>query len=81
MPGYKMLKAAVAGLARDYLAYHGPHSLAPRRAEPMKFDMVRAIWRKPLDPNVHLGMLPWCDSQQDTFDVMSVWGCVECCGT
>ena len=28
MPGYKMLKAAAAGLARDYVRYHGPHSLA-----------------------------------------------------
>lgn len=67
MPGYKMLKSAVAGLARDYLAYHGPHSLAPRRAEPFKFGMVRAIWRKPLDPSVRLGLLPWCDSQHDVF--------------
>ena len=40
MPSYKQLKAALAHLSRLYLAYHGPYSLAPRRAEPMKYSMV-----------------------------------------
>lgn len=40
MPSYKMLKGSLAHLSRLYLAYHGPHSLAPRRAEPMKYSMV-----------------------------------------
>ena len=35
LPGYKMLKAAAAGLSRDYVRYHGPHSLSPVRSEPM----------------------------------------------
>ena len=67
MPSYKALKAATAGLARDYLAYHGPHSLAPRRAEPMKFAMVRAIWRKPLNAGTSVGQVPWTDDQHDVF--------------
>ena len=29
MPSYKMLKAAVGGLARTYIDYHGPYSMAP----------------------------------------------------
>ena len=32
MPSYKMLQAQMHGLARLYVAHHGPHSLAPRRA-------------------------------------------------
>ena len=37
MPGYKALVAQMQGLCRLYVTYHGPHSLAPRRAEPMRF--------------------------------------------
>ena len=43
MPGYKALVAQMQGLCRLYVAYHGPHSLAPRRAEPMRFEMVRRM--------------------------------------
>lgn len=40
MPPQSTLKASLAHLSRLYLASHGPYSLAPKRAEPMKF----AIW-------------------------------------
>ena len=43
LPGYKMLVAEVNGLMRLYVRYHGPHSLAPRRAEPMRFATVIRI--------------------------------------
>ena len=41
MPGHRATIAQLHGLKRKYLAHYGPHSLAPRRAEPMKFSMVR----------------------------------------
>ena len=44
MPCYKARIAAMNGLMRLYIAYHGPHSMAPKRAEPMRFDMMRAIF-------------------------------------
>ena len=40
MPSYKQLKAQLAHLSRLYLAFHGPYSLSPRRAEPMKHSMM-----------------------------------------
>ena len=40
MPGFGLVKAACDGLSRMYLALHGPHSLAPRRAEAMTFVMA-----------------------------------------
>ena len=43
MPSYQMLVAELQGLSRLYVQYHGPHSMAPRRAEPMKFSMVASI--------------------------------------
>ena len=43
MPGFKQLKHALNGMRRQYLAFHGPDSLAPTRAENMKFCMVRAM--------------------------------------
>ena len=43
MPSYKLLKSALGGLMRLYIAYHGPYSLAPQRAEPFLFSMVRTI--------------------------------------
>lgn len=45
---YEALVAAMNGCMRLYLLYHGPYSLAPKRAKPMKFSMMRAIcslWR------------------------------------
>ena len=69
MPSYKLLKAAVAGLSRAYLAYHGPYSLAPHRAEPMKFSMVRDMVRIPAQPNspAKIGGLTWSDDDQNVF--------------
>ena len=67
LPSYKALKAAVAGLCRLYLQYHGPHSLAPRRAEPMKFSMVRDINRISLAGDVTIGRFRWVDSHHDVF--------------
>ena len=65
MPSYKMLKASLCGLLRLYLAYHGPYSLSPRRAEPMKFSMVRAMDSIPSGTKV--GELTWTDSDHDVF--------------
>ena len=69
MPSYKVLKAAVAGLARAYLSYYGPMSLAPKRAEPMKFSMVRELYAIPSSPNspVRVGHLSWSDSDHHVF--------------
>ena len=65
MLGYKALVAAMNGLMRMYLANHGPHSLAPRRAEPMKFDMMRAIYRA--QPTAVLAGRHWTDADHDVF--------------
>jgi len=67
MPSYKVLKAAVAGLARSYLAYHGPMSLAPKRAEPMKFSMVRELYAIPSNGTVRVGSVPWTDADHNVF--------------
>lgn len=61
-----MLKAAAAGLARDYVRYHGPHSLAPVRAEPMKFSMVRAMCGIPTDGQKISGF-SWADTCHEVF--------------
>ena len=69
MPSHKMLKAAVAGLSRAYLAYYGPMSLAPKRAEPMKFSMVRELYAIPStgDSSVRIGGQPWSDADHNVF--------------
>ena len=66
MPGYKMLKAAAAGLARDYVRYHGPHTLSPVRAEPMKFSMVRAMCAIPTDGRT-IARFAWADTCHEVF--------------
>ena len=66
MPGYKLLKAAAAGLARDYIRYHGPHSLAPVRAEPMKFAMVRDMCNIPTDGRA-ISAFTWTDTSHEVF--------------
>jgi len=65
MPGYRALAAAFAGLMRSYLAHHGPGSLAPRRAEPMKFSMMRDIYRAA--PTVRVAGRVWSDDCHDVF--------------
>ena len=69
MPSFKVLKAAVAGLSRAYLSYYGPFSLAPRRAEPMKFSMVRELYAIPAsgDARPRIGSLLWSDSDHHVF--------------
>jgi hypothetical protein len=69
MPSYKVLKAAVAGLARAYLSYYGPMSLAPKRSEPMKFSMVRELYAIPSSHNspVRVGNLQWSDADHHVF--------------
>ena len=66
MPGYRALQAQLNGMSRQYLAYHGPHSLAPRRAEPMRFSMVRAMNDIPCDGRL-VGSLRWDDSVRIVF--------------
>lgn len=67
MPGYKALQAQFLGLSRAYLAYHGPKSLAPQRAEPMRFYMVRDINNIPLDGSVRIGMHRWHKDNHTVF--------------
>jgi integrase len=69
MPSYKVLKAAVAGLSRAYLSYYGPYSLAPKRAEPMKFSMVRELYAIPSAESsaAQVGGLRWRDSDHNVF--------------
>ena len=67
MPGFKALQAQLAGLQRAYLAYHGPKSLAPIRAEPMRFLMVRQIHDIPCDGSLKIGSRVWNDNDHDVF--------------
>ena len=67
LPGYKTLVSQLHGLLRLYLAYHGPHSLSPRRAEPMRFEMVRRMVAIPIDGSVIIGRQRWTDSEQLVF--------------
>mgnify|MGYP006903411156 CR=1 FL=1 len=67
MPGFKMLQATLHGTMRMYLAYHGPHSLAPKRAEPMRFDMVRRIIAIAVDGCVTIGTHVWVDTCHAVF--------------
>ena len=67
MPSYKVLKAAVSGIARFYLAYYGPMSLAPKRAEPMKFSMVRELYAIPTSGSTKVGRTPWVDDDHNVF--------------
>ena len=53
MPGHRMTVAQLQGLKRGYLAHYGALSLAPKRAEPMKFSMVREIHAIQLDSIVN----------------------------
>jgi hypothetical protein len=67
MPGFKLLQAQLNGLSRAYIAYHGPKSLAPRRAEPMRFYMVRDMNNIPADGSVKIGQRAWDDADQTVF--------------
>ena len=67
MPGFKSLQAQLAGLQRAYIAYHGAKSLAPRRAEPMRFSMVRDINAIPVDGTRVIRGRRWTDATHDVF--------------
>ena len=67
MPGFKYVSKALDGLKRLYLAHHGPHSLAPKRAENMKFSMVSSMQRIPADGSLRLGSVQWDDAAHDVF--------------
>ena len=64
MPSYKLLRASLNYLSRLYVNYHGPHSLTPRRAEPIKYQMVLAIAAV---QDVQIGNLWWGDATHDVF--------------
>ena len=67
MPGFKHVSKALDGLRRMYLSHHGPHSLAPKRAENMKFSMVSSVQRIPTDGSVRVGSIQWDDTAHDVF--------------
>lgn len=64
MPSYKQLKASLAYLSRLYLAFHGPYSLSPRRAEPMKYSMVLRMNEL---VETQVGRIWWTDSCTPVF--------------
>ena len=65
LPSYKMLKAALQGLSRMYVNFHGPYSLAPHRSEPMKFSTVRKLNEIPSGAKV--GSTTWDYEAHDVF--------------
>ena len=67
MPGFKALQAQLQGLQRSYIAYHGPKSLAPKRAEPMRFSMVRDINALKCDGSISIKSRRWTDDDQAVF--------------
>ena len=67
MPGYRAMKGQLHGLMRQYLAYHGPYSLAPRRAEPMRFEMVMRMNRLSLTAGHKIRGKSWSDDTHDVF--------------
>ena len=67
MPGFRSIKAALHGLMRQYLLYHGPHSLQPKRAEPMRFSMVQKINRMVRDGTHRIHGLIWREDNHLVF--------------
>ena len=67
MPGFKLLQAQLKGLSRAYLAYHGPKSLAPKRAEPMRFYMVRDMNNIAANGSISIGQRVWDDDDLTVF--------------
>ena len=65
LPGYKQLCACLQGMCRAYVNHHGPGSLTPRKAEPFRFEMARAIYDLPDGTNI--GKLRWLYDSQDVF--------------
>ena len=67
MPGFKSLQNQLAGLSRAYIMYHGPKSLAPRRAEPMRFSMVRDMNNIKPDGSRTIQGRAWTDDAHPVF--------------
>ena len=67
MPGFRHIKAALHGLMRQYLLYHGPHSLQPKRAEPMRFSMVQKINHLVRNGTHRIHGLVWSDDTHLVF--------------
>ena len=44
LPGIGKIKACLQGMCKQYIAHHGPHSITPKKAEPMKFKMAQDIF-------------------------------------
>lgn len=65
MPGFSMVKAAVDGHARRYLALHGPQSLIPKRAENMTFHMMRRMFD--IEDGTKVGTMVWDHQSHDVF--------------
>ena len=65
MPSYRMIQQSVNYLSRLYISYYGPHSLAARRAEPMKYSMVLAI--DTIEEGTMVGNILW---KYDDHDIM-----------
>lgn len=61
LPGYKSLVAELNGMMRLYIRYHGPHSLAPRRAEPMQWGLIQRMNGLPRDGR-RVGAYVWSES-------------------
>ena len=66
MPGSKVVTSVMNGLMRAYVAYHGPMSLAPKRAEPMKFSMMIDMLTK-IPAGAQVGKWRWVDADHDVF--------------
>lgn len=65
LPPAKAIKAALNHLSRMYIAVHGQYSLAPKRAEPMRFSMVLDMNRLP--EGTMVGHIQWSDTLHDVF--------------
>ena len=66
LPGYKALVSEMNGMMRLYLRYHGPHSLSPRRAEPMHWRIVQRIHSIQTDGR-RVGPYVWSDANHLVF--------------
>ncbi|KAL3922090.1 MAG: hypothetical protein SGPRY_004684 [Prymnesium sp.] len=65
----KALKATLHHLSRLYMERHGPHSLAPRRAEPMKYAMVHVMLEiDSISMGAQVGKFAWNDDNPDVFN-------------
>ena len=67
MPGFKSLKVALHGLMRQYILYHGTHSLQPQRAEPMRFTTVTRINQLARDGRHKIHGIVWDDAVHIVF--------------